>query len=246
MRYKLTIEYDGAPYCGWQKQDEHPTVQGTIETALKSIFEQDIPLTVAGRTDAGVNALGQIAHMDLEDTKRLDGPGIAKALNAFLYDKKIAILDAQNVPDDFHARFSAKNKLYRYVILNRPAPPAADMKVWNIRHPLDVAAMHRSAQALLGSHDFTSYRDKECQAKSPVRNMKRLDIFKDGELVIFEAEAQSFLHHQMRNFIGTFVQVGLGKEDVTYPKTVLDAKERRLAGQTAPPQALFLVSIAYS
>lgn len=245
MRWKLTIEYDGAPYCGWQKQDGLPTVQGAIEAALHTVFQQNIDLTVAGRTDAGVHALEQVAHFDLENAKGLDGYGLAKALNAYLYDKNIAIIDARIVADDFHARFDATNKLYRYFILNRLAPPSINHKVWHMRQKLDVEAMHAAAQTLLGHHDFTSYRDKECQAKNPMRTMKRLDIVRDGEYVIFEAEAQSFLHHQIRNFMGTFVQVGLGKEPVSYPKSVLDRKERRLAGQTAPAQGLFLARVDY-
>lgn len=245
MRWKITIEYDGTHYNGWQKQDGLPTIQGEIEKALLSIFEVPVETIVAGRTDAGVHAAAQVAHFDLANTKNLDGYGIAKALNAFLCTKHIAILDAQNVQNDFHARFSATNKLYRYRILNRLAPPALDKNVWHIRAPLDADTMHESAQKLLGKHDFTSYRDKECQAKTPIRHMKRLDISRHGDMVIFEAEAQSFLHHQIRNFIGTFVQVGMCKEDVDYPKRVLDARDRSLAGVTAPPQGLVLVRVEY-
>lgn len=245
MRYKLTIEYDGQPYCGWQIQDDQPTVQQEIETALQSIFQQNTSLTVAGRTDAGVHALGQVAHMDLTDSKGLDGPSIAKALNALLWNKKIAVLHVEAAADDFHARFHACNKMYRYAILNRPAPPAADHKVWHVRYPLDVEAMHQSAQPLLGHHDFSAYRAKECQAKSPFRTMKRLDIYRQGEYVYFEAEAQSFLHHQIRNFIGTFAQIGRAKEDVTYAARVLESGQRVQAGQTAPPQGLYLVRVDY-
>lgn len=246
MRFKLTIEYDGTNFAGWQRQTYILSVQQAVEEALEKLFHTRIEVFVAGRTDAGVHALGQVCHCDIVDTKGLTSRTLPKAINAHMGKHPVAILTAEPVADDFHARFGAKNKLYRYVILNRQAKPVlVDNRVWHVKARLDETAMNEAAQGLLGRHDFTSFRDSECQAKSPVRTLDRLNVRRDGDYVIIETEAQSFLHHQVRNMTGTLVQVGLGKQPVSWPSEVLRACNRTLAGQTAPPQGLYLVQIDY-
>lgn len=246
MRVKLTIEYDGTDYAGWQRQDGLRTVQGDIENALLALFQKSIPLTVAGRTDAGVHAHGQVAHCNIDDLKSLDESGLAKAINAHLRGAPIAIVRTDFVPEDFHARFSARNKLYRYTIMNRPAPAVLGRHImWHVRGDLDTDQMHAAAQKLLGNHDFTSYRDAECQAKTPLRTLDRLDVIREGDIVMIEAEGKSFLHHQVRNMVGTLVDVGLGKREADNPFTVLCQRDRRLAGQTAPACGLALIRIDY-
>lgn len=245
MRVKLTIEYDGTDYAGWQRQDNLPTVQGALENALRALLQTDISLTVAGRTDAGVHAEGQVAHFDADDLKGLQGGALSKGINAHLRDHTIAVIAAEAAADDFHARFSAVNKLYRYTIVNRAAKPALRQHAWHVRQKLDEAKMHEAAQAWLGRHDFTSFRDSECQAKSPVKTLDRLDVTRHGDVVVIEAEARSFLHHQMRNMAGTLVEFGMGKREVSESRAVLDAADRRLAGPTAPPQGLVLVRVDY-
>ena len=246
MRVKLTIEYDGTNYAGWQRQDGLPTVQGALENALRAVFQTDIPLMAAGRTDAGVHAAGQVAHGDIQDAKGLSGAKLAKAINAHLLDEQIAVVKAEEVPDDFHARFSATNKLYRYTILNRSAKPTLHQHAWHVRPKLDEKAMHEAAQAWLGRHDCTSFRDSECQSKSPIKTLDRLDVVRQGDQVVIEAEAKSFLHHQVRNMAGTLVDFGLGKRSIKDAKPLLDAADRRKAGPTAPAQGLVLLRVDYT
>lgn len=246
-RWKLTIEYNGAPYAGWQFQNHVPSVQETIEKAIKGFCQQDIRLHVAGRTDAGVHARGQVAHMDLDYGDRpLSGHELARAINAHLRGNPIMILNAVEVDEEFHARFSAKNKLYVYRIINRPMPLALDNNLaWHFFKPLDENKMHEAAQFLLGHHDFTTFRASECQAKSPMKTLDRLDVIRDGEEIRFEVEGRSFLHHQVRNMVGTLVLVGEGKwvpEDV---RTALEAKDRTKGGMTCPPDGLYLARIDY-
>lgn len=246
MRVKLTVEYDGTPFAGWQKQPNIVSVQEVIETSLLKLFGAPIDVLVAGRTDAGVHALGQVCHCDIEDSKGLTPYSLPKAINAHFGDYPVAVLAAEEVTSDFHARFSAQNKLYRYVILNRhPKPVLTAGRAWHMPRALDAARMHEAAQGLLGRHDFTSFRDSECQAKTPMRKLDRLDVIRDGDYVLIETEAKSFLHHQVRNMTGTLVQVGLGKQPASWPAGVLAARDRRLAGQTAPPQGLYLARIDY-
>lgn len=245
-RYKLTIEYDGTKYAGWQRQDNVMAVQQAIEEALEGVFQTHIPLTVAGRTDAGVHATGQVAHCDIEDVKGLSDDKLAKAINAHLMNHAVSIIGCRQVSEDFHARFSATNKLYRYTILNRQAKPAFDAnRVWHVRGTLDADKMHEAAQTLLGTHDFTSFRDSECQAKSPIRTLDRLDVTRTGERVFIEAEAQSFLHHMVRNLVGTLSMIGSGREPVSYAASALAAKDRSQAGPTAPAQGLQLARVDY-
>lgn len=246
-RWMLTIEYNGAPYSGWQAQDHAPSVQEEIEKAIFKFCGQQIRIQAAGRTDAGVHALGQVAHFDLDYGDRpLTGHDLAKAINAHLRPQPIAILKAEVVGEDFHARFAAKNKLYRYRLINRSAPLAIDQGfAWSMHYALNVPAMHDAAQVLVGLHDFTTFRDSNCQAKSPVKSITRLDVTRHGEEVRIEVEGRSFLHHQVRNIVGTLVQVGREKWTKVDVQAALDAKDRTKGGMTAPSDGLYLVKIDY-
>jgi tRNA pseudouridine38-40 synthase len=253
-RWRLTIEYVGTDYCGWQRQEPGtPSVQAAIEDAIKKFCQQDITIHAAGRTDTGVHAKGQVAHFDLDyGTRKLSGHDLAKALNAHLRPQPVAIVKAEPVADDFHARFSAKNKLYQYRILNRPALPVFDQaRVWYFKRPLNVEAMVEGAVYLTGHHDFTSFRASECQAKSPERTLERLDITTraydefGGCEILIEAEARSFLHHMVRNIVGTLSLVGEGKWKPFDIKTALEASDRTKSGPTAPPDGLTLMRVDY-
>jgi tRNA pseudouridine38-40 synthase len=253
VRWKLTIEYQGTGYAGWQRQEDGIlSIQQEIEDAIRKFCGQDCRLHVAGRTDAGVHAHGQIAHFDLDYGDRpLDGYSLTKAINAHLGTRKITILGAVNVTEDFHARFNAKNKLYIYRILSRLAPPTFDQNlVWWMRNDLDISKMREGAKYLLGQHDFTSFRAAECQAKSPIKTLDRLDIEESplscgGFEIRFLVEAKSFLHHQVRNMVGSLVQVGMNKWQPIDMKIVLDAKDRKQGGITAPADGLSLVRVDY-
>ena len=250
QRWKLTVEYVGTDYCGWQTQEDltQPTIQSTIEHALFQFCQQKIRLTVAGRTDSGVHALGQVAHLDLDYGDRpLSGYDFAKALNAHMRDSGIAILQAERVDQEFNARFGAVKKLYRYRILNRSAQPTFDARqIWHKKYPLDEHAMHKAAQILVGEHDFTSFRASECQAKSPIRTLDRLDVKRIGDIIEIEAEGRSFLHHQVRNMVGTLVLVGEGKWTNDDVQQALEAKKREAAGPTAAACGLTLVRVDYA
>ncbi len=253
-RWKLTIEYNGRDYCGWQRQqDGIPSIQKAIEDAIYGFCQQQITIHVAGRTDAGVHARGQIIHFDLDYGDRpLDGYNFIKALNAHLRPAPISIVHAVTVNPDFSARFDAVNKLYLYRIVNRPARPALENGlVWHVKRPLDVDAMRKAASCLLGYHDFTSFRDADCQAKSPFRTLDRIAIISHpyddygGADIRIEVEAQSFLHHQVRNMVGTLALVGEGKWQPGDVKTVLEACDRKAAGPTAPADGLYLMRVDY-
>ncbi len=245
-RYRLLIEYDGTPYAGWQFQDRQPTVQGAIEQAVAAFSGEEARVTGAGRTDAGVHALAQVAHVDLvrdwpEETVR-------NALNAklALAGDRIAILDAARAAPDFHARFSASARHYLYRILCRRARPAlCQDRVWWVARPLDVEAMHEAAQLLVGRHDFTTFRSVHCQSASPVKTLDRLDVRRAGEIVEIRASARSFLHNQVRSLAGTLKLVGEGKwrkEDVL---AAIAARDRKACGPVAPAAGLYLVAVDY-
>jgi len=243
-RYRLTIEYDGNPYAGFQAQAGLPTVQGAIETAVKGFSGQDVRIAAAGRTDSGVHATGQVVHVDLE--KDWAAETVMNALNAHLVKEAVAVLDSTRVADDWHARFSATGRRYRFRILNRPGRPVLERgKVWHMRKPLDAAAMHEAAQALLGHHDFTTFRDLACQANSPMRTLDVARVERAGEEVHLVFEARSFLHRQVRSMTGTLVEVGLGRWTAQDVADALAARDRTACGPVAPSDGLYLTGVSY-
>jgi tRNA pseudouridine38-40 synthase len=243
-RYKLTIEYDGTPFVGWQVQDNGASVQGVLAEAVLAFAGERAVVGGAGRTDAGVHALGQAAHVDL--TKDWPPDTVRDALNAHLRPHPIAVILAERVADDFDARFSAIKRHYRYRIVNRRADLALDQhRAWRVPRPLDAAAMHDAAQRLVGRHDFTTFRSTECQAKSPVKTLDRLDVARDGDEVWITTSARSFLHNQVRSMVGSLVHVGEGKWSADDLAAALTARDRTACGQVAPPQGLYLVRVEY-
>ena len=243
-RFKLTLEYDGGGFVGWQRQDNGPSIQAALEEAVAGFCGESVTLHGAGRTDAGVHALGQVAHLDI--AKSVTADKLRDALNAHLRPAPIAVLRAEEVGEEFHARFSATRRRYLYHIVNRRAPLAlARGRAWFVPASLDAAAMHKAAQSLLGQHDFTSFRAAECQAKSPVKTLDRLDVTREAEEIRVETEARSFLHHQVRNMVGTLRLVGEGKWSADDLRAALDAKDRAAAGPTAPAEGLYLVAVDY-
>ena len=243
-RYKLTIEYDGGPYTGFQAQADQPTVQGALERAVKAFCGQAIRVAAAGRTDTGVHATGQVVGVDLD--KDWSAETVRNALNAHLRPEPIVILEAEVAPEGWHARFSATERRYRYRILNRPSPPGLEQgHVWHVRHPLDADAMQAAAQALLGLHDFTTFRDVACQAKSPVKTLDVATVARIGEEVVLVFEARSFLHRQVRSMTGSLAEVGLGRWSADDLKAALDAADRTRCGQVAPSDGLYLTGVSY-
>ncbi|HEY4274784.1 MAG TPA: tRNA pseudouridine(38-40) synthase TruA [Rhizomicrobium sp.] len=244
MRYRLTLEYDGGPFVGWQRQDNGPSVQGALEDAIEKFSGARVTVTGAGRTDAGVHALGQVAHFDLE--KEFAADKVRDALNHFLRPAPVVVLDAAVMDSEFHARFSATGRHYLYRILNRRSPPALDDgQVWHVAVALDADAMHHAAQTLVGQHDFTTFRAAECQAQSPVKTLDRLDVFRRGAEIHIEASARSFLHHQIRSFTGTLKLAGEGKWSARDVAAALAARDRSRCGPVAPPDGLYLVRVDY-
>lgn len=243
-RYRLTLEYDGSPFVGWQKQDNGPSVQAALEAAIEK-FCGERPATVgAGRTDAGVHALAQVAHFDL--TREWPSATVMNALNFHLQPDPIAVLEAEIVAPDFHARLSATRRHYLYRILNRRAPPTIDRdRVWAVPTPLDAVAMHAAAQTLVGAHDFTTFRAAMCQAKSPEKTLDALDVSRQGEEIRVVARARSFLHHQVRNMVGTLKLVGEGKWTADDVARALVARDRAAGGPTAPASGLYLTRVDY-
>lgn len=244
-RFRITIEYDGGAFSGWQRQANGPSIQQELEEAVKAFSGEAVEVIGAGRTDAGVHALAQVAHLDLE-SDRFNAATVMKAVNFHLKPAPIVIRHAVEAEPDFHARFSANRRSYLYRILNRPAPPALDRgRVWHVSQELDSDAMHDAAEALLGKHDFTTFRAKYCQAKSPEKTLDSLTVSRVGEEIHINAHARSFLHHQIRNITGTLKMVGEGRWTRKDVEEALAAKDRAAGGPTAPADGLYLVSVGY-
>ena len=248
-RYAFKIEYDGAPFAGWQRQKDHPSVQQAVEEALGRLQEQQPTIAAAGRTDAGVHALGQVAHADME--RDWDPFRLCEALNYHLKPLPVAITDMARVGDHWHARFSATERRYLFRLLNRRAPAALRAgKVWQVSAPLEVEPMQEAARFLLGRHDFTTFRASECQADSPVRTLDQLDVARVetplGSEIHFHVRARSFLHNQVRSFVGTLERVGAGAWSPEEVRDALEARDRAACGPVCPPQGLYLAGVGYS
>lgn len=243
-RYKLTLEYDGGPFHGWQRQSAAPSVQQALEEAIFAFAGEEIRAVAAGRTDAGVHARGQVAHFDLYREVGLDT--LRNALNHHLRPAPVVVLEACRVDDDFHARFSARCRHYLYRIVTRRAPLALDAgRAWFVPVPVDAELMHEAAQHLVGRHDFSSFRSSLCQAASPLKTLDCLVVLRQGGEITVTARARSFLHHQMRNMIGTLKLIGERRWPVDQIETVLAARDRSAAGPTAPACGLYLMRVDY-
>jgi tRNA pseudouridine38-40 synthase len=243
-RYKLIVEYDGRPFVGWQYQTMGHSIQGVLEAAIAQINGVSATVNGAGRTDAGVHALGQVAHVDL--SRSWDPFKLRNAINANVRPHPISVLEVAEVGEEFHSRFSARRRHYLYRILNRRSPPALDHgKVWWLPVNLDVEAMHTAAQLLVGKHDFSTFRAAQCQAKSPIKTLDGFDVSRFGELIELRCHARSFLHNQVRSMVGTLRHVGEGKWHPVDLKRALDARDRARCGPVAPPEGLYLLKVDY-
>ncbi len=244
-RVAVLLEYDGADFVGWQRQAVGTSVQGVLEKAASRLVEgKPVGCVAAGRTDSGVHATGQVAHMDLPDSHSLFK--IRDALNFHMKPHAVAVIEAAEVADNWSARFSATGRSYRYVIQTRKARLVLGRgRAWHVDHPLDVAAMQAAAQSLVGTHDFTSFRASSCQAKSPIRTLDMLNVTQDGEVITILADARSFLHHQVRNMVGTLKLVGAGKWPASRVAEALAGRHRAAGGPTAPPDGLYLTGVRY-
>jgi tRNA pseudouridine38-40 synthase len=243
-RFRLTVEYDGGPFMGWQRQAHGPSVQQAIEDAVEAITGEPATLHAAGRTDAGVHALAMAAHVDIE--RPIAPFRLSEGLNARLRPLPVAILSTRPVADDWHARFSCVGRRYSYRIVNRRAPLALEAgHAWQVAVPLDAEAMHEAAQRLVGRHDFTTFRSAHCQSESPVKTLDRLDVRRDGEIILVEAAARSFLHHQVRSVVGCLQLVGRGKWSAADLQAALEARDRAALGLNAPPHGLYFVEAVY-
>jgi tRNA pseudouridine38-40 synthase len=243
-RFRLTIEYDGSPYMGWQRQPHGPSVQQAIEEACAGITGEDVLVYGAGRTDSGVHALAMTAHVDVE--KDIDAFRLGEGINAKLRSEPIAILDCEEVDGEWHARFDCLGRRYLYRIVNRRAPLALEAgRAWRIPQPLDEQAMNEAAQLLVGKHDFTTFRSAHCQAESPLKTLGSLSVSRDGEAVIVHAAARSFLHHQVRSMVGCLALVGIGRWSAEDLRDALEAADRNRLGLNAPPDGLYFVGADY-
>ena len=242
-RYKINLEYDGTDLIGWQTNQDGPSVQSLVEDAIFKFCGENVEVYSAGRTDAGVHAISMVAHFDL--MRDQDEQTVMRAMNFYLVNKPVSVLSCEKVSDDFHARFSCVARHYKYVVINRNAPVVLDKnRVWWVPQKLDVDAMKSAAKKLIGKHDFTSFRAAQCQAKSPIKTLDSVSITQNGEEIIFEFSARSFLHHQVRNMVGTLVEIGMGKPyDID---KIFDAKDRSAAGITAPASGLYFVAADYA
>lgn len=243
-RYKLTIEYDGTPFAGWQRQENARSVQQTLEEAFQSYAQEEVSLVCAGRTDAGVHARGQVAHIDLSEARKPFS--IMQGIHHHLKKAPISIVNAEEVSDDFSARFDATSRRYLYRIFHRTAQPVLEAKrVWHVYHDMDLDKMRKAAEMLVGKHDFTSFRAAACQAKSPVKTLDRLEIEQVGEEIHIHAEAKSFLHHQVRNLTGALTYVATGKWQLEDVQKALEAKDRQAGPITAPAHGLYFMEVKY-
>jgi tRNA pseudouridine38-40 synthase len=243
-RFRLTVEFDGRPFMGWQRQAHGPSVQQAIEEAIAAVTGERAVIHAAGRTDAGVHGLAMSAHADID--KAITPFRLMEALNAQVRPNPIAILDCEAVPDDWHARFSCIGRDYLYRIVNRRAPLTLELgHAWRIARILDADAMHEAAQVLVGLHDFTTFRSVHCQAESPVKTLDRLDVRREGDAVLVEASARSFLHHQVRSMVGCLAMVGQGQWSADDLKAALEAKDRAALGLNAPAEGLYFVRARY-
>ena len=245
-RFRMTVEYDGSPYVGWQRQENGHSVQTALENAVLSLTGETVSVRGAGRTDSGVHAKGQVVHLDL--TRAWVPYKLRNALNAYLglAGERVAVLDVRAVDDGFDARFSALRRHYLYRIITRPARLALEAeRAWWVSKPLDHEAMHAAAQRLVGHHDFTTFRSAHCQANSPMRTLDRLDVTREGDLIEIRATAQSFLHNQIRSFAGTLKLAGEGKMSPQDVRTALEARSRAACGPVAPPEGLYFMQVDY-
>ncbi|MDQ0455278.1 tRNA pseudouridine(38-40) synthase TruA [Rhizobium paknamense] len=245
-RFKMTVEYDGTPYVGWQRQENGPSVQGALEAAILSLTGETVSIRGAGRTDSGVHALGQVIHADL--TRAWQPYKLRNALNAHLAlaGEAVSVLDVEAVTEAFDARFSATKRHYLYRIISRPSRLAVEAhRAWWVAKILDHEAMHAAAQQLVGHHDFTTFRSAHCQANSPVRTLDRLDVTRQGDLIEIRASAQSFLHNQIRSFAGTLKLAGEGKMTLDDVRAALEARDRAACGPVAPPEGLYFMKVDY-
>jgi tRNA pseudouridine38-40 synthase len=243
-RWRLTIEYDGGPFMGWQRQEHGPSVQQTLEEALQNMTGERATFTAAGRTDAGVHASAMSAHVDIE--RRLTAHRLRDGLNALVRPKPVAVTDVSAVARDWHARFTCVGRRYLYRILNRRAPPALEIgRVWHIAVPLDIEAMQQGSAMLVGRHDFTTFRSAQCQSNSPLKTLDALDVTRVGEEIHIEAAARSFLHHQVRSMVGCLALVGRGQWKPGDICKALEAQDRAALGLNAPPHGLYFVEALY-
>ena len=243
-RYRLLIEYDGGPFQGWQAQANGPSVQDALEGAIHAFSGERVRTAAAGRTDTGVHATGQVAHVDLE--KAWPADTVRDAVNAHLAPLPVSVLSAEEVGEDFHARFSATGRRYLFRILDRRSPPALLRgRVWHVRRALDAEAMAEAARVLVGRHDFTTFRDAACQAKDPVKTLDSAEVRREGDEVRLEFAARSFLHRQVRSMTGTLAEVGAGRWTVEDVRTALEARARARCGPVAPPEGLYLTEVRY-
>lgn len=243
-RFKLLIEYDGGPFCGWQRQDGQPSVQEAVERAAEAIDGAPVVVQGSGRTDSGVHATGQVAHLDFQ--RPIETRKVADALNAHLRPQPVSVLKAEAAAPDFHARFDARQRHYRYIIFNRRADLTLDQgRVWRVGQKLDAALMHKEAQALIGEHDFTTFRDTLCQADSPVKTLDAVSVTRAGDRIDITCSARSFLHRQVRSMVGSLVDIGRGKQKPGWIADILAARDRTTCGPVSPPDGLYLERVDY-